>query len=154
MRGRGDRGGTEQRLEINYSKAINAITTVQKDTMILEKTLDEKKITETIPNRTEQNRTEQNRTERNGTERQNYCHREPESTEGLSGQSEGIKPLRNLSINQGNGLQRSAKDNRSMKYGNLWGFDGGSYEGNVYDVNYISPTIRNTNMPYILEKGY
>ena len=100
MRGRGDKGGTEQRLEINYSKAINAITTVQKDTMILEKTLDEKEKAEIIPNGTE----------RNGTERQNYCYRESESGEGLSGQSEGIKPLRNLSINQGNGLQRSTED--------------------------------------------
>ena len=57
MRGRGDKGRTEQRLEINHSKAINAITTVQKDTMILEKTLDEKKIAETIPNGTERNGT-------------------------------------------------------------------------------------------------
>ena len=62
MRGRGDKGETEQRLEINYSKAINAITTVQKDTMILEKTLDEKKIAETIPNGTERNGTERNGT--------------------------------------------------------------------------------------------
>ena len=110
MRGRGDKGETEQRLEINYSKAINAITTVQKDTMILEKTLDEKKIAETIPNGTERNGTERNGTERNGTERQNYCHRESKSAKGLSGQSEGIKSLRDLSINQGNGLQRSTKN--------------------------------------------
>ena len=63
----GIRGGTEQRLEINYSKAINAITTVQKDTMILEKTLDEKEKAEIIPNGTERNGTERNGTERNGT---------------------------------------------------------------------------------------
>ena len=68
--------------------------------MILEKTLDEKEKAEIIPNGTE----------RNGTERQNYCYREFESDEGLSGQSEGIKPLRNLSINQGNGLQRPTKN--------------------------------------------
>lgn len=31
--------------------------------------------------------------------------------------------------------------NREKKLGNLWGATGGNYAGNVYDKEYIAPTI-------------
>lgn len=32
-------------------------------------------------------------------------------------------------------------DNNEKKIGNIYGFTGGSYAGNVYDSNYIAPVI-------------
>lgn len=31
--------------------------------------------------------------------------------------------------------------NREKRLGNLWGATGGNYAGNVYDKNYIAPTV-------------
>ena len=46
--------------------------------------------------------------------------------------------------------------NREKRLGNLWGATGGNYAGNVYDKNYIAPTVNTClggyRQPIILEE--
>ena len=64
MRGRWKNGKWEQTYEVNKSGIANSITTVQKDTLILEKVVDMEEVTNIMPNGTERNGTERNGTER------------------------------------------------------------------------------------------
>ena len=50
-------GGTEQRLEANLTQVCNAITTVQKDTLVLEKMLDSNENKNIIADKTRQDKT-------------------------------------------------------------------------------------------------
>lgn len=110
-------------LEPRTDGISNTITTVQKDNLLIEK-----KILGVAGTKVKQvgNLTE-------STTRDNPSRRRVYDTNGLS-------PTLQSAMGEGGNLQPLVVTER--KLGNIYGFDGGNYAGNVYDDEMLSPTIR------------